>query len=151
MAPTVNELGKRLAEEFDLVWCGTGYRQRQGNCTDIACEVIVALGYRIPEYNGSSDRCSGSTELGRLLRRWKAHEYTGFGPSLPEIESNCFLVCRDHDDVPSFMPNFSGPSLIFGESNNKHVSVEHDGVEYNFGPGDDEGFMIVLKIPLLKA
>jgi hypothetical protein len=144
MAPTVNEMGRRLAGEFDLVWTGKNFRQRKGNCADIACEIVAVLGFKIPVYNGS-------TEIHSLLLRWKAYDYTGFGPSLPEIESNCFLVCRDSEDVPSFMPNFSGSSLKFGESNNRHVSVEHDGVDYNFGPDDDEGFSIVLKIPLLKA
>ncbi len=144
MARTVNEMGRRLAVEFGLVWKGESYRQRKENCADIACEVMGSLGYKVPVYNGS-------TEFHSLLLRWKAHVYTGFGPSLPEIESNCFLVCRDSEDVPSFKPNIGGPSLTFGEGSNKHVSVEHEGVEFNFGPGDDEGFMIVLKIPLLEA
>ena len=106
---------------------------------------MALLGYSIPVYNESTDFHS-------LLLRWKAHVYTGFGPDLPEIESDCFLVCRDSEDVPALTPNFGGSTLVkFGDGNNKHVSVEYKGVEFNFGPSDDEGFMIVLKIPLLKS
>ena len=140
MPLTVDEMGVALANQFHLKPTSKGYRQIRENCVEIAERTMAVLGYRLPRYNGSKGMLS-------LLRRWGAHENTCFGPAFPEIATQGYLVCREDDSggVPCFC-GFDEPVIC-----TLHVSIEHEGVEYNFGATDDDGFPVKMKIPLERA
>ena len=138
MPPSVQKMGQLLADALSLVPTPLGYRQAKENCVEIAETLIEVFGYRLPVYRGSCDLLS-------LLFSWKARVNTKRGPDLPVIESKCFLVCRQ--DL------FEATCLVVIGSQQTtracmHVTIEHEGIEYNFGANDAEGFPVTLKIPL---
>jgi len=99
------------------------YYQTEDNCFEIAQLIAEQLGHRFPETR---------RELGNLIFEEKARRL--WGPSR-HSESSCWVLVYEPDRVE-----------LFGGT--VHVVIQDVDTEYNFGASEEDGFVVVARIPL---
>ncbi|NCO11680.1 hypothetical protein CO038_01480 [Candidatus Pacearchaeota archaeon CG_4_9_14_0_2_um_filter_39_13] len=118
--PAIEEIGQRLEAEGLVSFGDRAWNQTQENCFEIASRLASLFGYQFP---GSREQVARLILDERSERLW--------GSQSPSASPVCIAV-RTPDEC----------------SRKVHLSLEAYGREYNFGPGNKEGFTIEMRIPL---
>ncbi|MEK6918881.1 MAG: hypothetical protein AABW73_02470 [Nanoarchaeota archaeon] len=124
MALDIIAAGEVLSQKGLVERYEDGFRQIDSRCYEIACELSEILGY-----------------------------------NFPPIEVTLSIVFKERiarlgmrDSPLESMPKSEGRLVVRGKTDSvtDHVTLKVNELEYNYGVGDAEGYIVEMEIPLTK-
>lgn len=119
---SINKIGSSISSQFGLIKGKSAFNQSINNCNDIACFLANNFGYKLPNTKNA---------LSTFIKDYKSSKIFG-GSQNKDLRTAGQLIVREGDNA----------------NGSTHVAFKYKNKEYNFGPGNKDGYEISASIPL---